>query len=231
MAVRKNQKNLTAQEWTTFIDAVAQTHGLGAAAPAYRAFVNVHRKAMNMADPVGMSWHVHSMGGMPGTNFLAWHRQFVLRMEHRLQQVHPHLMIPYWDAITDRKLPAAMNKPALLAAWGVTRAWNANALATAADVNVLGQLGAFTTFQKAIEGAVHGSVHNAIGGDMAGPGSPADPIFWLHHANIDRLWAKWQAAHPGQNPPNMNETLKPTPLFGVKVSSLVSIAALNYSYQ
>jgi tyrosinase len=23
--------------------------------------------------------------------------------------------------------------------------------------------------------------------------SPRDPIFWLHHCNIDRLWAEWNA--------------------------------------
>jgi len=30
------------------------------------------------------------------------------------------------------------------------------------------------------------------------PSSPYDPIFWLHHANVDRLWAEWQAqGHSG----------------------------------
>lgn len=27
------------------------------------------------------------------------------------------------------------------------------------------------------------------------PGSPSDPVFWLHHANVDRLWAEWQEGH------------------------------------
>ena len=39
---------------------------------------------------------------------------------------------------------------------------------------------------------LHNIVHVFIGGDM-GPGtSPNDPIFFLHHCNVDRLWAKWQ---------------------------------------
>jgi len=32
-------------------------------------------------------------------------------------------------------------------------------------------------------------------GTMLLPTSPNDPVFFLHHANIDRLWAEWQEAH------------------------------------
>lgn len=28
--------------------------------------------------------------------------------------------------------------------------------------------------------------------------SPADPIFWLHHANLDRVWWSWQARDLGK---------------------------------
>lgn len=32
------------------------------------------------------------------------------------------------------------------------------------------------------------------------PSSPYDPIFWLHHANVDRLWAEWQdQGHTGDD--------------------------------
>lgn len=41
---------------------------------------------------------------------------------------------------------------------------------------------------------MHGKGHYYIGGTMAsGGGTPNDPMFFLHHANIDRLWAEWQA--------------------------------------
>ena len=47
----------------------------------------------------------------------------------------------------------------------------------------------------------HNAGHRFIGGHMGGAFSPNDPVFWLHHANVDRLWARWQAtmlaAHPG----------------------------------
>jgi Common central domain of tyrosinase len=44
-----------------------------------------------------------------------------------------------------------------------------------------------------LEGGPHGTVHVTVGGDMSDMGSPLDPIFWLHHCNIDRLWAWWNA--------------------------------------
>jgi hypothetical protein len=30
---------------------------------------------------------------------------------------------------------------------------------------------------------------------MVDMSSPNDPVFWLHHCNIDRLWAEWQRQH------------------------------------
>jgi tyrosinase len=40
---------------------------------------------------------------------------------------------------------------------------------------------------------MHGRVHLWVGGAMSsGGGTPNDPIFFLHHANVDRLWAMWQ---------------------------------------
>jgi len=69
--------------------------------------------------------------------------------------------------------------------------------------------------------ALHAFVHSIIGGsqvdwadwdqgiahqlDILGtmdsvPCSPYDPIFWLHHSNVDRLWAQWQdAGHSGSD--------------------------------
>jgi Mg-chelatase subunit ChlD len=50
--------------------------------------------------------------------------------------------------------------------------------------------------QGEINTYLHNRVHVWVGGDM-GPGtSPNDPVFFLHHCNVDRLWALWQYAHP-----------------------------------
>ncbi|MCK1744137.1 tyrosinase family protein [Bradyrhizobium sp. 139] len=48
----------------------------------------------------------------------------------------------------------------------------------------------------------HGAVHNLVGGDMGNiRASAKDPVFWVHHANIDRLWTVWtkMAGHTNPN--------------------------------
>jgi tyrosinase len=55
----------------------------------------------------------------------------------------------------------------------------------------------FTSFTSQLQG-VHNGVHVWVGGSMgAVPTAPADPIFWMHHANIDRLWWQWQTSPQG----------------------------------
>jgi tyrosinase len=69
------------------------------------------------------------------------------------------------------------------------------------------------TFRNVLEGwrpdppHLHNRVHVWIGGDMSASTSPNDPVFFLNHANVDRIWAAWQAQHnnapylPGANAP------------------------------
>lgn len=52
-----------------------------------------------------------------------------------------------------------------------------------------------------IEQSPHNNVHNDLGGDMGGGESPRDPVFWLHHSNIDRLWKRWIALGNGRANP------------------------------
>jgi tyrosinase len=52
----------------------------------------------------------------------------------------------------------------------------------------------FNAFRQRAE-SLHNVVHVWIGnrsGDMSLATSPNDPVFFLHHANVDRLWRAWQ---------------------------------------
>jgi tyrosinase len=56
-------------------------------------------------------------------------------------------------------------------------------------------------FRNLMEGWIgpnlHNRVHDWVGGTMSTGASPNDPVFWLHHCFIDKMWADWQKAHPG----------------------------------
>ncbi|KAG9079785.1 hypothetical protein FS749_008244 [Ceratobasidium sp. UAMH 11750] len=59
--------------------------------------------------------------------------------------------------------------------------------------------GDFVSFAAYMDGVRAQGMHNAahlqfLPGDMSNPSfSPNDVIFFLHHANLDRVWAKWQS--------------------------------------
>ncbi|MCX5276713.1 tyrosinase family protein [Streptomyces virginiae] len=60
---------------------------------------------------------------------------------------------------------------------------------------------AFWNRDGAVENTPHNAVHSHIGRWMGRTDTAAlDPIFWLHHANIDRLWFAW-ASRPGHDDP------------------------------
>ncbi len=56
----------------------------------------------------------------------------------------------------------------------------------------------FRNYAEGWEGVsrMHNNVHVWVGGDMLLSTSPNDPIFFLHHCNVDRVWAAWQKHHP-----------------------------------
>ncbi len=68
------------------------------------------------------------------------------------------------------------------------------------------------------------------------PWAARDPIFWLHHCNIDRLWASWNKA--GRKNPTGTTFLSKTFTFADenglqvvgKVSDVLSILGLGYAY-
>lgn len=43
-----------------------------------------------------------------------------------------------------------------------------------------------------VAGRMHGQVHIFVGGHLLSDASPNDPLFFLHHCNVDRIFAEWQ---------------------------------------
>jgi tyrosinase len=92
--------------------------------------------------------------------------------------------------------------------------------------------------QGILERTPHNNVHNNIGGYMPNTNSPRDPIFMMHHSNIDRIWANWTALGRQNstdplwlNMPFTNNYISPTgtPYTRV-VKDVLSTQALGYTY-
>lgn len=88
---------------------------------------------------------------------------------------------------------------------------------------------------------VGGQVSNTNYGLMADPGTAGlDPIFYLHHANIDRMWAVWIASG-NSDPIDPNWLNGPTQQFVMPwpggqpwyytPGQVANLSALDYSYQ
>jgi Common central domain of tyrosinase len=59
----------------------------------------------------------------------------------------------------------------------------------------------FWGLQGRVEETPHNNVHSTLGGPMGNPKTAAqDPIFWLHHSNIDRIWAVWNESENRTDP-------------------------------
>jgi tyrosinase len=63
------------------------------------------------------------------------------------------------------------------------------------------QRGLNNAFEPALENAPHNPVHDIIGNAMADISTaPIDPIFYLHHCNLDRLWNAWSRRSTSKMP-------------------------------
>jgi hypothetical protein len=146
--------------------------------------------------------------------FVGWHRAYLYFLERILRsQVGgggDDLRLVYWDweSPASRTLPAIFapkDQPLYYDNRGDLSGPNWPLSDDEVDVQGLlaipqfSQFGGTATQRKpvpAIFSGPHANVHNNFDpGDMADlQYSPRDPVFYAHHANIDRLWSSWVAA-------------------------------------
>lgn len=197
---------------------------------------------INSDGTLGELVDIHSEMHMQHTNsrLLPWHRVFLHLFEEALHNYHPDVCVPYWDWTQ----PEQQHFPAWLAGVlptvhtptrtiNVIRAPHADgALATiAAGVSTALAKTSYDQFSAPING-IHGSVHIWVGGTMSDAAvSPADPVFWLHHANLDRLWWQWYNSPQGnhQNPPLTGADAVMDP-WTYTEAHVRNIATLGYTY-
>jgi tyrosinase len=82
---------------------------------------------------------------------------------------------------------------------------------------------------------MHDLVHDWVGGSMVGMASPNDPVFWLMHANLDRIWADWESIWgltymPEEGGPPGHNLYDRMYGLGVTPASVLDHHALGYYY-
>lgn len=139
---------------------------------------------------------MHSMQGSVGTQrFLPWHRLYLLKCEELLKTFEPLVRIPYWDYANDHERPDWVWAPPTVAR---NTPGPISLLPIPQTVTSILQDSTYTGFTYALERDAHNDVHNWCNGTITNPSTAAeDPIFWLLHANVDRIWNLWQATHNG----------------------------------
>ena len=68
------------------------------------------------------------------------------------------------------------------------------------------------TFRPTFEAGAHSRPHLFIGGAMNTYASPDDPVFWLHHSFVDKVYAIWQECNRFFDPTNVTENQFPSSL-------------------
>jgi tyrosinase len=224
---------------------------------AYRAAV---REMKNLPESDPRNWRRQAQihfDGCPHGNwyFLPWHRKYILDFERICRDLsgEPNFALPYWNWTQTRSIPAPFWEGTLL---DTTRAIGKNAEISGqfvgrrvidrilrkndfelfASFRPQGQNSTDPLWQRRVgakallERTPHDNVHVWINGNMVTLMSPLDPIFWLHHCNIDRLWAEWNA----RGHTNISSTLwrdfRLSP-FNTLVRDLQSITQLGYTYR
>lgn len=223
---RKNQAGLGDTDKNTFINGINAFNSLSTShveiGGNYSTLVSIHRHPHKF----------HSPDGDVGTQrFLPWHRVYLSVLEFWISSIpnYQKFFIPYWDWTRDRSIPnwlenikPSVNIPDTESIPPQPTSWNrvdvhrtpgqrsGVSLPTTDDINRCLEKPTYTEFTTTLE-ALHADVHAWVGGTMSDIAtSPADPLFWLHHANVDRIYTLWQKTHPDN--PNTIPALSGTDL-------------------
>jgi tyrosinase len=193
--------------------------------------------------------------------FFPWHRLFLIYFEKIIRQVsgEPKFTLPYWNytgpSPQNRILPVEFRSsgdPVWKPLFRPDRKAGTNngvpidqiSGANPIDINamksiVYGQTAGDAGLCSNVDNNPHGSVHVDVGNQRGMgrvPWAGNDPIFWLHHCNIDRIWASWIKAG-GADPTSQGfKHRKFTFADGngvpveANVGSVLDLDALDYDY-
>lgn len=177
--LRLEARLLSNVEWARYINAVRT---LKETPNYWEDLVAQHTGAMSFAHNIDNSYQF---------GFLTWHRQYLLDFEEDLREVDEGVRLPYWDWRSRRRVPKHMGVEDWMSL-ELGRGKRASAFGRKIKLNRIEKIDNFEEMSDTIE-LLHNSIHGSLGGDMQTMMSPNDPIFFMHHAFVDKMWDYWQA--------------------------------------
>lgn len=255
--VRKEIHDFSDNEWTVYTNAILKLATPTNGVSKYDTYASTH---------ISNSQFAHG-----SSQFLAWHRQFLIQFELDLQAIDPSICVPFWDWSRESQAPqdsiiwsklgrsrgrsncindglltglrfssSLVQSPRLRGGYCTTRDFTRFILPSS---EMLLQLmvdagGDFSTFVTTLE-LTHGNLHVQVGSEMGTFNSPTDPLFWQHHAFIDKVWTDYQSTLTASNSPqynginpegnaaSLNDVMIP---FNLPVNAVIQVSELCYTY-
>jgi N-acetylneuraminic acid mutarotase len=188
--------------------------------------------------------------------FLPWHRLMLYQFEGVIREVlhDEDFTLPYWNPVTgnpgDLIVPAVFRDPGSTLYNGTRWPWvNGGDRIDTLYINWIGLDALKETFyidspngnlgfNPTLDRNPHFFTHLALGGDMAEFSTVGgDPMFYLHHSNMDRLWESWNRL-PGRTNPTDPKYLNRKFAYGDRSGKRVDLpvsagnrtAQLGYEY-
>ncbi|RPE81613.1 tyrosinase family protein [Vulcaniibacterium tengchongense] len=189
-----------------------------------RIFGGVASPRSVLAEEVWNTCQSHA--GQNPNHFLPWHRLFVQFFEQIVRTVsgRPDFTLPYWNYTsyepTKRGIVPHRFRQPTDATFSVLYRADRTTLANtgqpihrdqpgdAMDISLpmskanYSSAGSVMGFCRTIDSGIHSRIHVLVGNSLnmgSVPYAGRDPLFWVHHANVDRMWASWNR-NGGVNP-------------------------------
>jgi tyrosinase len=235
---RRDVRRLSAGQLDDFREAITKAQAIGDDR-GYQRWAGIHGLPL----PISCEHHTHL--------FLPWHRAYLYLFEKALQDRVRGVTLPWWDWTHQHRIPDAYDRKRVRGTGRVNPLYDspiqpsgrrnpreartsrspgrAGALPSPAELDAVLANNDFFTFQTQLE-SIHDGVHVWVGNTMGDISVAAyDPIFWAHHAMIDRCWYLWQLRHPGAGPPDglLGQALAPFPM---TVRQTLDVTRLGYDY-
>ena len=220
IVVRKSWAGMTSDERIAFgeaVDAMIEDGSYGEL-----VWYHMHSQMDAYKMHSGMDYEKNPEKGdrIGGKRFLPWHRIYLAEFERGLRRHDKHgrnIFIPCWSWWQDGDIPnwdwirkfhtggggryIEVRNPSSKEVEGTIMIQRNPERPLPSEFVIRGKVSkmlhedeyvSHLKFSRVLEGSPHNNGHVWVGGTMAAMNSPADPLFWMHHAEIDRLWEIWR---------------------------------------